>query len=81
MRIQVIADPPREFAAWIKEQGRVPPKPATADERLGAKIYGDRICTNCHLHSVGPDLTHVASRRTLGAGALENSPRNLAAWL
>ena len=30
---------------------------------------------------MGPDLTHVASRRTLAAGALENTPANLAAWL
>jgi cytochrome c oxidase subunit 2 len=81
MRILVIADSPEKFAAWIKEQAGVPPKPATADEQLGEKIYHDRICTNCHLHSVGPDLTHVASRRTLGAGAVENSPENLAAWL
>jgi cytochrome c oxidase subunit 2 len=51
------------------------------DEQLGAKIYRDRTCTNCHLRSVGPDLTHLASRRTLASGALENSPENLAAWL
>ncbi len=81
MRFLVIADPPEKFAAWLKEQAGVPPKPATADEQLGAKIYRDRICTNCHLRSVGPDLTHIASRRTLAAGALENSPENLAAWL
>ena len=30
---------------------------------------------------VGPDLTHVASRSTLGAGILENTPENLANWL
>ncbi len=81
MRVLVIADPPDEFAAWIKDQAGIPPKPATADEQLGAKIYRDRICTNCHLRSVGPDLTHIATRRTLAAGALENSPENLAAWL
>jgi cytochrome c oxidase subunit II len=81
MRIMVIADSPEEFEAWIKQQAAAPPKPVTADEQLGAKIYLERICTNCHLRSVGPDLTHVASRRTLAAGALENTPGNLAAWL
>jgi cytochrome c oxidase subunit II len=81
MRFLVIADPPERFAAWLKEQAGAAPKPASADERLGAKIYRERICTNCHLRSVGPDLTHLASRRTLGAGALENTPGNLAAWL
>ena len=81
MRIMVIADSPEEFDAWIKRQASAPPKPVKADEQLGAKIYLERICTNCHLRSVGPDLTHVASRRTLAAGALENTPENLAAWL
>jgi len=81
MRIMVIADSPDDFAAWIKQQAGVPPNPVTADEQLGAKIYRENICTNCHLRSVGPDLTHVASRRTLAAGALENTPENLAAWL
>lgn len=30
---------------------------------------------------VGPDLTHIASRRTLGAGAVENNLGNLAGWV
>jgi cytochrome c oxidase subunit 2 len=81
MRIMVIADSPDDFAAWVKRQADIPPKPVTADEQLGAKIYRENICTNCHLRSVGPDLTHIASRRTLAAGALENTPENLAAWL
>jgi cytochrome c oxidase subunit 2 len=29
----------------------------------------------------GPDLTHVASRRTLAAGTLDNVPGNLAGWI
>jgi cytochrome c oxidase subunit II len=81
MRIMVIADSPDDFAAWVKQQADIPPKPVTADEQLGAKIYRENICTNCHLRSVGPDLTHIASRRTLAAGAPENTPENLAAWL
>jgi cytochrome c oxidase subunit II len=81
MRIMVIADSPDDFAAWVKQQAGIPPMPVTADEQLGAKIYRENICTNCHLRSVGPDLTHIASRRTLAAGALENTPENLAAWL
>ena len=81
MRIMVIADAPDEFAGWIKQQMATAPKPATVQEQLGAKLYREKICTNCHLRGVGPDLTHVASRRTLAAGALDNTPQNLAAWL
>jgi cytochrome c oxidase subunit 2 len=45
-------------------------------------------CLNCHAINgtaatarVGPDLTHLASRRTLGAGVVENTPANLRRWL
>ena len=30
---------------------------------------------------MGPDLTHVGSRTSLAAGALENNRRNLATWI
>ncbi|MFL5462208.1 MAG: c-type cytochrome, partial [Gemmatimonadales bacterium] len=30
---------------------------------------------------VGPDLTHLASRRTLAAGTLPNTRGNLAGWI
>ena len=30
---------------------------------------------------LGPDLTHVGSRRTIAAGILENTPENMARWL
>ena len=30
---------------------------------------------------IGPDLTHIASRKTLGAGALPNTRGNLAGWI
>jgi cytochrome c oxidase subunit 2 len=29
----------------------------------------------------GPDLTHLASRRTIAAGTLPNNEGNLAAWI
>jgi cytochrome c oxidase subunit 2 len=29
----------------------------------------------------GPDLTHVASRRTLAAGAVPNTPGHMAGWI
>jgi cytochrome c oxidase subunit 2 len=45
-------------------------------------------CANCHQirgtnanGQVGPDLTHVASRRTLAAGTLSNNRRDMREWL
>jgi cytochrome c oxidase subunit II len=47
-----------------------------------------RSCGACHavqgtnaLGRVGPDLTHLASRPLIGAGVLENTPRNLLRWI
>jgi cytochrome c oxidase subunit 2 len=31
--------------------------------------------------TLGPDLTHLMSRRTIAAGTLRNTPGNLAAWV
>jgi cytochrome c oxidase subunit II len=90
MRIRVIAKPQAEFKVW--EQQQAAPAPALnsqgAEARLGAQIFLERSCANCHAiagtgttQRIGPDLTHVASRQTLAAGRLENTPENLAAWL
>lgn len=45
-------------------------------------------CASCHAIGgtsargvVGPDLTHLASRVTLAAGRLQNTPEQLSAWL
>jgi cytochrome c oxidase subunit II len=45
-------------------------------------------CAMCHTiqgtiaqGKLGPDLTHLASRRTLAAGTLPNDTGNLASWI
>jgi cytochrome c oxidase subunit 2 len=45
-------------------------------------------CVSCHAiggtgatAAYGPDLTHLAERRTLGAGVLVNTAANLSRWL
>ncbi len=81
MRFLVIADPPDQFDAWLKQQQAGAPPPSTDDAKLGLRLFRDRTCANCHAQSMGPDLSHLATRRTLAAGALDNTPDNLAAWL
>lgn len=90
MRIRVIAQPQDEFKAWEQQQAEPSPLPDSQNEeaKLGAQIFLQRTCANCHSISgttakqrIGPDLTHVASRQTLAAGRLENTPGNLFAWL
>jgi cytochrome c oxidase subunit 2 len=45
-------------------------------------------CSGCHTirgtaatGRLGPDLTHVGSRRTLAAGTIANTPAELRRWL
>jgi cytochrome c oxidase subunit 2 len=54
----------------------------------GQLVFEQQACINCHTVAgtvangrYGPDLTHLMSRATLGAGAVENTPANLNAWI
>ncbi len=89
MRILVVAEEPAQFEAWQAHEASPAPKPADARAAEGARIFRDLTCVKCHAIGgtgadarVAPDLTHIASRRTLAAGAVdENTPANLARWL
>jgi mono/diheme cytochrome c family protein len=54
----------------------------------GLEVFLSTSCVYCHtirgtpaVGEVGPDLTHLASRLTLAAGALENNRGNLGGWI
>jgi cytochrome c oxidase subunit II len=54
----------------------------------GRHVFEQQACINCHAVSgtvangrYGPDLTHLMSRDTLGAGATTNTPENLKRWI
>lgn len=88
MRLRVIAQPEPEFDAWQSQQLAAPRTPSTGEAASGEQIFVQRTCVNCHTvvgtaanQRLGPDLTHLASRRTLAAGAAENTPSELARWL
>jgi cytochrome c oxidase subunit 2 len=65
--------------------------PLTSDEEnahTGQIIFEQQACINCHTVAgtvangrYGPDLTHLMSRATLAAGAADNTPANLQAWI
>ena len=54
----------------------------------GYVLFQNRQCASCHnvagtpaSGQVAPDLSHVASRRTIAAGRLPTSHDNIAAWI
>ncbi len=88
MRMIVVAQPQADFAAWQRDQLAVPAVAVTGEAAQGARIFREQTCINCHAiagtagnQRIGPDLTHLASRRILAAGAADNTPANLFKWL
>lgn len=88
MNFQVFALDPADYDQWLSGAGTAAAKPAATDAVAGEKIFFAQTCVNCHtiqgtaaVATIGPDLTHVASRDTLGGGAIKNSPANLYRWL
>jgi cytochrome c oxidase subunit 2 len=87
MGLLVIADPPERYAAWYAAQLR-PPPPAAPLQQRGRQIVESAPCARCHTiqgsqatGSLGPDLTHLASRRTIAAATLPNIHENLSGWI
>jgi cytochrome c oxidase subunit 2 len=84
MRIRVIVHSPADYARWTQQQLEPRGPPTDVD---GAAEYRDRPCGSCHRlqgvssADIGPDLTHIAGRQTLGAGVMENNLANLTRWL
>ncbi len=87
MAFEVIAESPADFESWRAHQLQTAPEPQTEQQTRGRELVEYR-CGLCH--KVGgttagaiaaPDLTHLMSRGTIGAGTLPNGPGTLAAWI
>jgi cytochrome c oxidase subunit 2 len=88
MALVVIAEPPEKFAQWYEAQLAPAPAPAAPSAARGQRVFVEGRCATCHAvegtpagSNIGPVLTHLASRLTLGAGALLNTRGNLAGWV
>jgi cytochrome c oxidase subunit II len=88
MGLLVVADPPAQYDAWEQAQRAPAAEPADARAQRGKQLFQSVSCAMCHAiqgtlanAQHAPDLTHVASRQTLAAGTLRNTPDQLAAWI
>lgn len=88
MLIKAIVQPPAEFDAWQQAQLQRQSVPTSGTAARGWQVFSQKTCINCHAINgtgansyVGPDLTHLASRTTLGAGVLTNTRDNLQKWI
>jgi cytochrome c oxidase subunit II len=88
MALLVFADPPEQFEAWAATERKPALEPASEQESRGREIFVNGRCALCHAIQgttasarKAPDLTHFASRETLGAGTVPNSIGHLAGWI
>ena len=88
MNLLVSAEPEEAFQEWLASQQGSSSLPDTPLERKGLEVFLSSACVYCHTiegtnasGDLGPNLTHLASRLTLGAGTIANNRGNLAGWI
>lgn len=86
MLIQFVVQEPADFDKWVADQQKAQPVPTEIS--AGQKRFQISGCWACHEVKgtrfngrIGPDLTHLMSRREIGSGVLDNTPENLRSWV
>jgi cytochrome c oxidase subunit 2 len=79
---------PAAFAQWLERQAAGAAAPVTESAARGQVLFDQVGCSACHAvrgttaaGTIGPDLTHLAGRATLGAGILPNDHDALVRWI
>jgi cytochrome c oxidase subunit 2 len=87
MRFEVVVEAPDQFQAWVKKQ-QAPVAVMTSDAARGEQLFLNGACIGCHtvngtkaLGKVGPNLTHLASRKLFAGAVFDNNADNLKKWL
>jgi cytochrome c oxidase subunit 2 len=88
MALHVIAEPPEKYSHWVAAQRAPAMTPTDSVADRGREVFLTGQCAMCHTITGtsaasrnGPDLTHLASRRTIAAGTLPNTRGALAGWI
>jgi cytochrome c oxidase subunit II len=88
MAMSVVVQSESRFRAWLHRMGQPIAPARTSLEKRGQQIFLSGPCASCHALRgtsasgyVGPDLTHLATRATIGALTLPNDPRSVATWI
>jgi cytochrome c oxidase subunit 2 len=90
MELKLIVDSPEKFESWRTAQLLPAAEPQTPEEKHGREVFKRGACLMCHsmrtqdsagYSNQAPDLTHLKSRMTIGAGAALNTKGYLAGWI
>lgn len=88
MALDVTVESMADFKKWAGAQLQPAPPPKTPLALAGYTYVTSRQCSVCHNITgtpangqIGPDLTHLASRKTIAAGTLPLNTGNLYGWV
>lgn len=90
MELILFAEPKEQFEEWQTAQRKPAYNPDTAEQIRGREIFATSSCNMCHTirgvessgySSNAPDLTHLKSRATIGAGVVKNTKGYLGGWI
>jgi cytochrome c oxidase subunit 2 len=87
MAFDVLTVPRAEFDAWLDRLAQPVREPAAPELKEGRDLFVSLGCGACHSvrglsdSRLGPDLTQVGARRTIGAGTLPGGIGNIAGWI
>ncbi|HWC12623.1 MAG TPA: cytochrome c oxidase subunit II [Acidimicrobiales bacterium] len=88
MVFYVDAEPPAQFEQWLAREASPAASPAAPTASAGREIFLRSSCAGCHairgtpaVGTLGPDLTHLASRETIAAGTLPLERETLAGFV
>ena len=84
MAFHVVVQEKVDYQKWLEQQRR----PSVSTLAAGRDLFLASGCGACHTVRgtgadgvIGPDLTHVGSRLSIGAGTLESGPGAFRLWL
>jgi cytochrome c oxidase subunit 2 len=88
MSFPVVVLEKEEFARWLEQQRAAAHLPTELLAKRGQELFLAQGCNACHTVRgtqaagvIGPDLTHVGNRLSLGAGTLPNEPDGFVRWI
>ena len=88
MSLVVVVEPYPDFIKWWGHQLQPAPQPTTPLALAGYQYVTSGPCSACHNISgtqasgqIAPDLTHLASRKSLAAGTIPMNQGNLYGWV
>jgi len=88
MKMELVAESPADFEAWVEGQLADAVVTDSVSFAEGTQAFMRGGCIACHKIRgtvaqgvIGPDLTHVGSRRRIAGGILDNTPENMERWI